>query len=44
MKIIMGRKRQMQEGEAYRAGSDVVETTLKEEEKVWLLSGKGKPG
>lgn len=34
MKITMGRKRQMQEEEAYGAGSDVAETPLRAEEKT----------
>lgn len=37
MKITMGRKRQMQEGEAYGAASDVAETPLRAEEKTSMV-------
>lgn len=44
MKITMGRKRQMQEGEAYGAGSDVVETPLRVEEKTSTVPVQGREG
>lgn len=37
MNITMGRKRQMQEREAYGAGNDVVETPLRVEEKTSMV-------